>query len=141
MKKILIIILIIAPSICISQGMKITWDDTYGREFSINTNTGSFQYSMIAGDKITYYGSYESGPEGRVKSIGNTKVIYYGSYESGPEGYVKSVGNIKIYYYGKYETGPENFIKSVGGLKIYYYGKYESGPEGSIKRTFGSVNN
>ncbi len=140
MKQFIILLLILAPSLGFSQGMKITWEDSDGREFSINTHTGNFQYSMIAGDKLYYNGRYDSGPEGSIKSIGNVKVYYNGKYDGGPEGSVKSVGNIKIYYNGKYDSGPEGTIKSVGGLKIYYNGKYDSGPEGSIKSTSGSVN-
>lgn len=139
MKKIIILLFTLAPFIGFSQGMKISWEDKDGREFSINSHTGNFQYSMIPGDKLYYNGPYEMGPEGSIKSIGNVKVYYYGKYEIGPEGFVKSVGSIKIYYNGKYDSGPEGTIKSVGGLKIYYYGKYENGPEGSIKSTSGSV--
>ena len=123
-----------------SQGMKITWEDPEGREFSISTHSGNFQYSMVPGDKLYYNGTYDSGPEGLIKSIGNIKIYYNGKYEGGPEGSVKSVGNVRIYYNGKYDSGPEGTIKSVGGLKIYYNGRYDSGPEGSIKSTSGSVN-
>jgi hypothetical protein len=48
--------------------MKISWEDSGGREFSINTHTGNFQYSMITGDKLYYNGKYDSGPEGSIKS-------------------------------------------------------------------------
>lgn len=123
-----------------SQSMKIIWEDAQGREFSINTHSGNFQYSMIPGDKLYYNGTYDSGPEGLIKSIGNIKIYYNGKYDGGPEGSVKSVGNVRIYYNGKYDSGPEGTIKSIGGLKIYYNGRYDSGPEGSIKSTSGSVN-
>lgn len=123
-----------------SQSMKIIWEDAQGREFSINTHSGNFQYSMIPGDKLYYNGTYDSGPDGSIKSIGNVKIYYNGKYDGGPEGSVKSVGNVRIYYNGKYDSGPEGTIKSVGGLKIYYNGRYDSGPEGSIKSTSGSVN-
>jgi hypothetical protein len=139
MKKLIIFLLALAPAIAFSQGMKITWEDTDGREFSINSHTGNFQYSMIAGDKLYYNGTYDGGPEGTIKSIGSVKIYYNGKYDGGPEGSVKSVGSIKIYYNGKYDSGPEGSIKSVGGLKIYYNGKYDSGPEGTIKSTSGSV--
>jgi hypothetical protein len=118
MKKLIIFLLALAPAIAFSQGMKIIWEDTDGREFSINTHTGNFQYSMIAGDKLSYNGKYDAGPEGSVKSV----------------------GSIKIYYNGKYDSGPEGSIKAVGGLKISYNGKYDAGPEGTIKITSGSVN-
>ncbi|MEN9442519.1 MAG: hypothetical protein RLZ33_2596 [Bacteroidota bacterium] len=138
--KLLFFFLALSASIGFSQGMKITWEDSKGREFSIDTHTGSFQYSMISGDKLYYNSKYDSGPEGSIKSIGNVSIYYYGKYDIGPEGFVKSVGNVRINYNGKYDTGPEGTIKSVGGLTIYYNGKYDSGPEGTIKSTSGSVN-
>ena len=119
MKKLLsILFFAIVPLLCFSQGMKIKWEDSSGREFSINTHTRNFEYSMVAGDKI-YYNS---------------------TYSGGPEGSVKSVGNVKIYYNGAYSGGPEGTVKSVGGLKVYYNSAYSGGPEGSIKSTSGSVN-
>jgi hypothetical protein len=123
-----------------SQSMNIIWEDAQGREFSINTHSGKFQYSMIPGDKLSYYGTYDGGPEGAIKSIGSTRIYYYGKYDGGPEGAVKSVGNVRIYYNGEFSGGPEGTVKSVGGLKVYYFGKYQSGPEGSIKSTSGFVN-
>ena len=58
MKKLLILIFAIMPLLGFSQGMKITWEDSDGREFSINTHTRHFQYSMVAGDKIYYKLNY-----------------------------------------------------------------------------------
>jgi len=139
MKTLLFLILFLSPLSIFCQGMKISWEDEQGREFSINSHSGQFQYSMITGDKLYYNGPYDGGPEGSIKSIGNVRVYYNGPYDGGPNGSVKSVGNIKIYYNGPYDNGPVGSIKSIGGLKIYYYGKYESGPEGSIKSTSGSV--
>jgi len=140
MRKLIILLFILLPALTFSQGITITWEDKDGREFSINSHSGNFQYSMIAGDKIYYNGKYDSGPEGNVKSIGSVMVYYCGKYDGGPEGNIKSVGNVRIYYNGKYDGGPEGSIKSVGGLKVYYNGKYDSGPEGSIKSTSGHVN-
>ena len=140
MKQFIILLLTLSPSLGFSQGMKITWEDSFGREFSINTHTGNFQYSMIAGDNLYYNGKYDSGPEGSIKSIGNVMVYYNGTYDGGPIGSVKSVGNVNIYYNGKIDSGPKGTIKSVGGLIIYYNGKFDGGPEGSIKSTSGSVN-
>jgi len=141
MKKLLFILFFaIAPLLCFSQGMKIKWEDSSGREFSINTHTRNFEYSMIAGDRIYYNSAYSGGPEGKVKSIGNVKIYYNSAYSGGPEGSVKSVGNVKIYYNSAYSGGPVGTVKSVGGLKVYYNSSYSGGPEGSIRRTIGSVN-
>ena len=117
-KLLFTIIVALMPLLCISQGMKIKWEDSSGREFSINTHTGNFEYSTITGDNIYYNSAYDSGPKGSVKSIGNTYIYYNSTYDSGPEG----------------------TVKSVGGLEVYYNSAYSGGPEGTIKRTFGSVN-
>ena len=126
MKKLLILTIALAPLFLFSQGMKITWEDLKGREFSLNTHTGIFQYSMIAGDKIDYNDKYDdkykSGIVGKVKSVGNVKVVYYDKYDD------------------KYKSGIVGYIKSVGGLKVYYNEKYDDGPTGSIKNSSGSVN-
>jgi hypothetical protein len=140
MKKLTIILFFLMPMLGFSQGLKITWEDSDGREFSINTTTRQFQYSMIPGDNLYYNGKYDSGPEGSIKSVGKVNIYYYGKYDGEPEGSVKSVGNVRIYYNSKYGSGPEGSIKSVGGLTIYYNGKYDSGPEGTIKSTSGRVN-
>jgi len=112
-----ILVLLFMPMISFSQGMKISWEDRSGREFSINTKTLRFSYSMVGGDNIYYNGRYDGGPEGSVKQV----------------------GSVKIYYNGRYDSGPEGSVKQVGGMKIYYNGRYDSGPEGSIKKTTGSV--
>ena len=127
MKKILFTILITSmPLLCLSQGMKIKWEDYSGREFSINTHSGQFQYSMIPGDEIKYNDKYDdkygSGIVGKVKSVGNIKTEYYDKYDD------------------KYGSGIAGKLKSVGRLKIYYNDKYDNGPAGSIKSTSGSVN-
>jgi len=106
--------------------MKIKWEDYSGREFSINTHSGQFQYSMIPGDEIKYNDKYDdkygSGIVGKVKSVGNIKTEYYDKYDD------------------KYGSGIAGKLKSVGRLKIYYNDKYDNGPAGSIKSTSGSVN-
>ena len=139
-KLLFTIIVALMPLLCISQGMKIKWEDSSGREFSINTHTGNFEYSTITGDNIYYNSAYDSGPKGSVKSIGNTYIHYNSAYDSGPKGSVKSIGNTYIYYNSTYDSGPEGTVKSVGGLEVYYNSAYSGGPEGTIKRTFGSVN-
>ena len=140
MKKVFTLLFATMPLFCFSQGMKIKWEDSNGREFSINTHTREFQYSMIPGDKIYYNNAYSGGPDGSVKSIGNVNVYYNNAYTGGPDGSVKSVGNVKIYYNNAYSGGPAGTVKSVGGLTIYYNNAYSGGPAGSIKTTSGSVN-
>lgn len=140
MKKILILLLFLIPAIYFSQGMKITWSDSDGREFSINTHSRNFQYSMISGDKIYYNNAFSGGPEGSVKSIGNVNIYYNNAFSGGPDGSVKSVGNVDIYYNNAFSGGPEGTVKSVGGLDIYYHNAFSGGPVGSIKSTSGSVN-
>jgi len=151
MKKLLLTLFIcITPLLCFSQGMKIKWEDSYGREFSINTHTREFQYSAIARDKMSYNNRLDIGPEGSIKTIGNVKINYIGKYEGGsgagkPVNSVSRVGGVVISYNNRLDSGPEGYVKAVGGLKIYYIGKYEGGsgagkPVGSIKGTFGSVN-
>ena len=91
MKKLLLTLFIcITPLLCFSQGMKIKWEDSSGREFSINTHSRNFQYSMVAGDKIYYNNAYSGGPDGSVKSVGGLKVYYNSAYSGGPEGSIKS---------------------------------------------------
>ena len=141
MKKLIFIFFFcLTTQISFSQGMKIKWQDSSGREFSINTHNRNFEYSILPGDKILYNSRYSGGPEGSVRSIGNTKIYYNSAYSGGPEGSVKSVGNVKINYNSAYSGGPEGTVKSVGGLKIYYHSAYSGGPEGAIKSTSGSVN-
>ena len=140
MKNLLVLVLMAFSTFAYSQEMKIKWEDSDGREFSITTHTRQFQYSMIAGDKLYYNSKLYGGTEGSIKSIGNVNIYYNGRLDGGPEGSVKSVGNVNIYYNGRLDGGPEGSVKSVGGLKIYYNGKLDSGPEGSIKSTSGSVN-
>jgi len=93
MKKILLLIFAIAPLLCFSQGMKITWEDSEGREYSINTHSRNFQYSMVARDQMYYNKGYSSdtGPKGSVKKVGGLTVYYNKGYSSdtGPEGSIK----------------------------------------------------
>ena len=116
MKKLIFIFFFcLTVQVSFGQGMKIKWQDSSGREFSINTHTRSFEYSILPGDKILYNSRYSGGPEGSVKSIGNTKIYYNSAYSGGPEGTVKSVGGLKIYYHSAYSGGPEGAIKSTSG--------------------------
>jgi hypothetical protein len=148
MKQLIFFLFILAPSIGFSQGMKIKWEDRAGREFSVNTHSGNFQYSMIAGDALIYNrGIYsDTGPAGTIKKVGDSTIEWNrGIYsDSGPEGTIKKVGDNTIEWNtGIYsDTGPEGTIKKIGGLTINYNkGIYsDTGPEGTIKNTSGSVN-
>ena len=99
----------------LSQDLKIKWEDSKGRKFSINIVSGDFKWSSLKGDKI-YHNS-----AGKVKSIGNVKIFYTYS------GKVKSVGGVSIYYTysGK--------VKSVGGVSVYYNNS------GKVKSVGGTV--
>lgn len=94
MKYILIYFLSIAPFLSFSQGMKIKWEDVKGREFSVNTHSGNFEYSIIDGDNLFYNtGSYsDTGPKGTIKKIGDIPIYWNtGSYtDSGPKGTIKN---------------------------------------------------
>jgi len=148
MKKLIFILLFTIPCIVFGQSMKIKWEDRDGREFSINSHSGRFSYSMVSNDKLYYNtGSYsDTGPEGTIKKIGSITVNWNtGSYsDTGPKGTIKKVGNITVNWNtGSYsDTGPEGTIKKVGGLTINYNtGSYsDSGPKGTIKNTSGYVN-
>lgn len=148
MKYILICLVSITPFFCFSQGMKIKWEDEKGREFSVNTHSGNFEYSMINGDNLYYNtGSiYDTGPEGTIKKIGDISIYWNtGSLsDTGPKGTIKKVGSITVYWNtgSLSDTGPEGTLKKVGGLTIdYNTGSYsDSGPKGTIKKTSGSVN-
>jgi hypothetical protein len=133
MKNILLIFAFFLMNYSFGQGMKITWKDQKGREFSINTQTRQFEYSMIQGDNIYYNNAYSGGPDGSVKSIGNVNIYYNNAYSGGPDGSVKSVGNVNIYYNNAYSGGPDGSVKSVGNMKIFY------NVDGKIKSTIGSV--
>lgn len=140
MKNALVILCLMFPLFVLGQGMNITWEDSDGREFSINTHTRQFSWSMVAGDAITYHSTYSGGPVGSVKSIGPVRVEYHNAYSGGPMGSVKSVGSVRIQYNTAYSSGPEGTVKSVGGLSVSYNNAFSGGPEGSIKSTSGSVN-
>ena len=139
MKHLITSIFLLTPLFILSQSVNIRWEDSYGREFSLNSHSGSFDYSMVSGDEIKYNGRYDSGPEGTVKSIGSCRIEYNGRYDSGPEGLVKSVCGKSVRYNGRYDAGPEGSVKKIGGMTLYYFGKYESGPEGAYKKSSGSI--
>ena len=148
MKKLLSVVLCCLPIILFGQGMNINWEDSSGREFSINTHTHKFAWSMIAGDDVTYNNAYSGGPSGTVKSIGPVRIEYNNAYSGGPDGSVKSVGDVRIYYNSGFTVvgngGPDGTVKSVGGLTVLYNNGYTviggGGPAGSIRGTSGSVN-
>ena len=81
----------------LSQDIKIKWEDSKGRKFSINVISGDFKWSSLKGDKINYNSS------GKVLSVGNINILYNYS------GKVKSVGGVSIYY------NNSGKVKSVGG--------------------------
>ena len=95
MKKLLFTLFLTIPFIGFGQSMKIKWEDRDGREFSLNTHTGQFSYSMVAGDKLEYnngYSSYDTGPKGTIRSVGSIKVEWnngYSSYDTGPKGTIR----------------------------------------------------
>jgi len=97
MKKLLSILLLTIPFFVFGQSMNISYEVRYGREFSINTHTGNFQYSMISGDKIDYNDKYDD------------------RHKSGIVGYIKAVGGLKVYYNEKYDDGPLGSIKNSSG--------------------------
>ena len=89
MKKLLLIILVSIPYLLFSQSMNIIWEDNEGREFSINSHSNSFTYSMVSGDKIKYNTSDYYGPKGSVSQVGGLKIIYNTSDYYGPKGSIK----------------------------------------------------
>ena len=117
MKKLLLIILVSIPYLLFSQSMNIKWEDNEGREFSINSHSNNFTYSMVSGDRIKYNTSDYYGPKGSVSQVGNVRIKY----------------NTSDYY------GPKGSVSQVGGLKIIYNISDYYGPKGSIKETRGSV--
>ena len=126
MKKLLSILLLTLPFIGFGQSMNISWEDRDGREFSINTHTGNFKYSMVSGDQLEYnngYSSYDTGEKGTIRTIGDVKIVWNNGYSS-------------------YDTGEKGTLRSVGGLKVEYnngYSSYDKGPKGTIRGTSGSV--
>ena len=111
MKKLLLLLLIV-PFISFSQDMKIKWEDSSGREFSISTISNYFNYSMISGDKIEYEPSY-SDNAGEIRSVGSVKIIYEPSY-SDNAGKIRSVGGLKIVYEPSYSDNAGK-IRSTNG--------------------------
>ena len=67
MKKLLFVFLLTIPFMVFGQSMNIKWEDREGREFSINTHTLQFKYSMVSGDKIKYNTTDYYGPKGSIK--------------------------------------------------------------------------
>ena len=151
MKKLVFVFLFIIPFMVFGQSMNIKWEDRDGREFSINTHTGNFKYSMVSGDQLEYnngYSSYDTGEKGTIRKIGDVKIIWnngYSSYDTGEKGTLRSVGDVKIVWnngYSSYDTGEKGTLRSIGGLKVEYnngYSSYDKGPKGTIRGTSESV--
>ncbi|MAI85003.1 MAG: hypothetical protein CMM91_08750 [Rickettsiales bacterium] len=133
MKKLLFIFIslfCLKYNYALSQDTKIKWEDRDGREFSIKTISGDFEYSMVGGDTIYYYHEHDHPHQrGKVRSVGRQN-IYYDDL-----GRVKSVGGVNIYYYHEHELPHQRGkVRSVGGLKIYY------DSSGKVKSLSGKVN-
>lgn len=86
MKNLLTILLIAFSTAVFGQGVKISWEDYDGREFSISAPAGEFSYGMIAGDNISY------GFDNRVKKVGSVHISYDFN------GRVKKVGGLYVKY-------------------------------------------
>ena len=114
-KKILTLLILVLPFIGFGQDMKITWEDNYGREFSIRAISGNFGYSMIPGDRISY--NYDD----TVSKIGNVYIRY--NYD----GTVSKIGDVYIRY------NYDGTVSKVGGLRISY--TYD----GKVRSTSGRV--
>lgn len=62
MKKLLFIFIslfCLKYNYALSQDVKIKWEDRDGREFSIKTISGEFEYSMVGGDSVYYYSKFD----------------------------------------------------------------------------------
>ena len=134
MKKLLYILLFTIPFVGFGQSMNIEWEDRDGREFSINSNSGRFSYSMVSGDQLEYNNSNQydykntGGSSGTIRKVGNVTIEYNNSNQ-----------------YDYKNTGPDGTIRKVGGLVIEYnnsneYDYKNTGPDGTIRKTSGSVN-
>ena len=133
MKKLLFVLILTIPSMVFGQSMNIKWEDRDGREFSINSHSGKFTYSMVSGDNLEYnsnnqYDYRNTGPSGTIRTIGNVEIVYnsdnrYDYNNIGPSGSIRTVGNLKIVY---------NIDNQ--------YDYNNTGPSGSIRKTTGSVN-
>ena len=133
MKKLLFIFIslfCLKYNYALSQDTKIKWEDRDGREFSIKTISGEFEYSMVGGDSVYYYSKFDFPyRRGKVRSVGGAN-IYYDKL-----GRVESVGGVNIYYYSKYDFPyKRGKVRSVGGLTIYY------DSSGKVKSLAGKVN-
>ena len=159
MKNLLFTLLLTIPFVGFGQGMKITWVDNSGIEFSISTQTKRLNY-LVDGGKIEYnndniYDRENTGPNGTVRKIGSVKIEYnndniYDRENTGPDGTIRNVGSVKIEYnnnnmYDRKNTGPDGTIRRVGGLTVEYnndniYDRKNTGPDGTVRETSGSVN-
>tara|TARA_B100000780_G_scaffold75010_1_gene50457 strand:- start:538 stop:888 length:351 start_codon:yes stop_codon:yes gene_type:complete len=116
MKKLLILTFLAFSIFSFSQEVKIKWEDSSGREFSISAPSGEFSYGMISGDRVSY--NYSN----KVSRVGSVSISYNYSDK------VSRVGSVSISY------DYSDRVSRVGGLRISY--NYN----GQISRTSGSVN-
>ena len=72
------------PIVTFAQGVKVKWQDSSGREFSIVAPSGELGYSMLVGDKIAYNFSNQ------VSQVGGLKIQYnFSNQVTGTSGSVK----------------------------------------------------
>ena len=108
--------ILFSPAITFAQGVKVKWQDSSGREFSIVAPSGELGYSMLAGDKIAYNFSNQ------VSRVGDVAISYNFSNQ------VSRVGDVSINY------NFSNQVSQVGGLKIQYnFSNQVTGTSGSVK--------
>ncbi len=102
MRQLIFISALFMCTISFSQEMKIKWEDSDGREFSIYAPSGELSYGMLQGDRITY------DFKGRVSKVGNTYISYNFN------GRVSKVGDVYILF------DFNGRLSKVGGLYIQY---------------------
>ena len=86
MKKLLILTFLAFSTFSFSQEVKIKWEDSSGREFSISAPSGEFSYGMISGDRVSY--NYSD----KVSRVGSVSISYDYSDR------VSRVGGLRISY-------------------------------------------
>ena len=104
------------PTMTFAQGVKVKWQDSSGREFSIVAPSGELGYSMLVGDQIAYNFSNQ------VSKVGDVVIFYNFSNQ------VSRVGDVTIHY------NFSNQVSQVGGLRIQYnFSNQITGTSGSVK--------
>jgi hypothetical protein len=116
MKNLLLLIILAMSTFAYSQDVKISWEDSEGREFSITAPSGQFSYGMLSGDNISY--NYD----GKISKVGPVYISY--TYD----GNVSKVGSVYISY------TYDGKVSKVGGLYVKY--TYD----GKVSGTSGRVN-